>query len=273
MMHAELVARLSKPLSALVNGEWKESKRGLAEWPEIDEGTFVRFCEFAYTGDYKAARPTIEPPPTPPELENELEQTVVVECSAAPEPEPEPNGWPDAWGRSKKKPKKKASPDWGWDAPVAPEPFPQRRKDVMWQEFQEQVDEEPTHIPREERNTDPSANYSEVFLSHARLYALADYYDIEKLMGLCVRKLHRTLKVFDLHEGTRVTDVAQLIDYSYKNTRSAGVDHRQDKLRSLVATYTACHIEELWPNIYFQDILESGEISKSIIGQLLRRLD
>ncbi|KAI1417042.1 hypothetical protein F5Y13DRAFT_153596 [Hypoxylon sp. FL1857] len=286
-MHAELVARMSKPLWTLVNGEWKESKGGLAEWPEIDEETFVRFCEFAYTGDYKAAVPFMEMPPTPPELENgesSKSKSSVAEEMLEPEPaleeqvpEPEPEPEPDPWALplhsvSKKKSKKKAPELWdNWGTPQPPPPPPPTKKDVMWQEFQERIYDEPNLKPKEEPNTDPSANYSEVFLSHARLYALADYYDIEALVGLCVRKLHRTLKVFNLHEGARVTDVAQLIDYLYKNTRSG--QREQDKLRSLVATYAACHIEDLWSNLYFQDVLESGEVSKSILGQLLRRVN
>ncbi|KAI2465865.1 hypothetical protein F4781DRAFT_374257 [Annulohypoxylon bovei var. microspora] len=284
-MHAEVVARMSRPLRALVNGEWKESKGCLVEWPEIDVGTFVRFFEYAYTADYKAAEPFFENPPTPPELENdELSETPTKEPleepiqepiqepgpNQEPEPIPEPiHDLPDPWGSLllggiKKKKHKKCSHQCSTS-----------KKDVMWSEFQKGVISglPPLSLGARDllRNTDPLANYSEVFLSHARLYALADCYAIDGLINLCIGKLHSTLTVFDLHGGTRATDVVQLVDFSYKNTRSDSVG--QDKLRSLLAAYTACHIEELWPDICFQDVLESGDVSKAIIGQLLKRVD
>ncbi|KAI0841174.1 hypothetical protein F5Y06DRAFT_214664 [Hypoxylon sp. FL0890] len=269
-MHAELVARMSKPLWTLVNGKWKDSKEGLAEWPEIDEATFIRFCEFAYTGDYKAAEPFTEMPPTPSKLENE--RTALEKYAPEPKPAPAPDPWDD-WGAGvvPKKKSKKTNSASIWSEAVPEMPLsPTAKRDAMWRTFQEEIDEKPVKRQEEEPNTNPSANYSEVLLSHARLYAFADYNGIEALMGLCIRKLHRMLTVFNLHGGARATDVAQLIDYSFKHTRSG--EHKQDKLRCLVATYTACHIEDLWPNLYFQDVLESSDVSKSIIGQLLRRV-
>ncbi|KAI0852812.1 hypothetical protein F5Y00DRAFT_155049 [Daldinia vernicosa] len=273
-MHAELVARMSKPLWTLVNGEWKESKERFTEWPDVDEGTFVRFCEFAYTGDYKAAEPFED---TPEVLNGEKSseatastpgptvngERIIEEASAYDEPSPE-DPW-DTLRITKKSKARKYSPYPGES------PSPPSNKDIMWRKFQEEINDEPDRRVKETSNTDPSKNYSEVLLSHARLYALADCYDIDTLMGLSIRKLHRTLKVFNLHKGARVTDVAQLVDYSYKNTMNKGDE--PDKLRSLLATYVACNIEEMWPNVYFQDVLESADASKAIIGELLRRLN
>ncbi|KAI1386772.1 uncharacterized protein F4822DRAFT_411175 [Hypoxylon trugodes] len=299
LMHAELVGRLSKPLWTLVNGDWQEGKTGLAEWPEIDEGTFVRFCEFAYTGDYKAAESTIEVP-TPETLENvgsgdaTTSETVVEETEAqlatnfedvdmhaspAPEPEParaEPFGGIFAKSSSIKAKKKKVPSPYTWaedDLPPEPlQPSPSKGN-TLWKEFKRGVsDTELDKRHKELANEDPMENFSEVLLSHARLYALADCYDISELMELCLRKLQRTLRVFKFHGGARVTDIAQLLDYSFKNTQDKATG--KDQLRSLLATYVACRIEVLWPNIYFQDVLESsGEVSKAIVGQLLRRVN
>lgn len=271
-MHADLVARMSKPLWTLVNGEFEEAKQNLAEWPDFDEGTFIRFCEFAYTGDYKAAEPCARAP-TPPRLEN---STLLLMKGPPKEPPEEPPEVPvpesaesfddwGVWGTATKKSKKR-NKGFSFEPPI-PEDL---AKDEMWQRFELAVGDEPNKKQKEERNACPFYNYSEVLLSHAHLYVLADYYAIDELMGLCVRKLHRTLKIFNLHGGERVTDIAQLIDYSYKNTLSK--EGKPDKLRELLATYVACKIEELWPNVYFQDVLESGEISKVIIGKLLMRL-
>ncbi|KAI2783359.1 hypothetical protein F4815DRAFT_442231 [Daldinia loculata] len=267
-MNAELVARMSKPLWTLVNGEWMEGNEGFTEWPDVDEGTFVRFCEFAYTGDYKAAEP-FEDTPTPP---NEKESGEATASTSG----PAPNGEQiieeasaqelivthSAYGELPKGLVFVEEP---------PQPPPPSKKDIIWREFQEEINDEPDRRVKETSNKAPSANYSEVLLSHARLYTFADCYDIDRLMELSIRKLHRTLKVFNLHKGARVTDIAQLIDYSYRNTMNKG--DKQDQLRSLLATYTACNIEEMWPNFYFQDVLESADVSKAIIGQLLRRVN
>ncbi|KAF3061963.1 hypothetical protein GL218_03741 [Daldinia childiae] len=281
-MHAELVARMSKPLGTLVNGEWKEGNEGFTEWPDVDEGTFIRFYEFAYTGDYKAAEP-FEDVPTPLEQKKGSEVATsasgpvvdgeeIIEEASAQElvvnhsmfGGSSVDSW-DAYGVSRRyKNKKKGFFE------EQPQP-PPSKKDIIWREFQEEINDEPDKRVKETPNTVPSANYSEVFLSHARLYAFADCYGIDTLMELSIRKLHRTLKVFNLHKGTRVTDISQLIDYSYRNTVNKG--GKQDKLRSLLATYTACNIEEMWPNLYFQDVLESADVSKAIIGQLLKRVD
>ncbi|XDG09188.1 hypothetical protein ABKA04_008803 [Annulohypoxylon sp. FPYF3050] len=264
-IHDELVARMSKPLRTLVQGEWKEKNEGLVEWSEIDEETFVRFCEFAYTGNYQPAKPQ------PPKVENK-ESAAPMEPGTQPEylvaedyavqiEEPEvvvEEAPQDIWGTNPypTKGKKKYSN--------------RSRKDIMLSDFQNALDITSASTSSEPP-MNPLADYSEVLLSHARLYALADCYDVDQLMSLCVRKLHHTLRGFDLHGGARVTDVAQLIDFSYKNTRSGSA--QQDKLRNLLSMYVACYIEELWPNLYFRDVIEYGEISKDIIGKLLRRLD
>ncbi|KAL7627928.1 hypothetical protein AAE478_002123 [Parahypoxylon ruwenzoriense] len=253
MMHIELVARLSKPLHTLVKGDMKEAQEGVAEWPEIDEGTFIRFCEFAYTGSYKAAVPASAE--SDPELESKANGSVEVGL----EPEIDPVGYDEPSGYSPPASRRKKYRN-GYYVDDTP-----TKKDEMWTKFKED------EAGEENPNTEPTADFSEVLLSHARLYALADLYDIDTLMTLCVRKLHRTLKAFNLHNGARATDVAQLIDYSYKNTISK--QGKQDKLRNLLATYAACKIEELWSNLYFKDVLESGDVSKSIVEQLLRRLD
>ncbi|KAI1470920.1 uncharacterized protein F4812DRAFT_419466 [Daldinia caldariorum] len=261
-MHAKLVARMSKPLYALVNGEWKEAKESFTEWPEVDEGTFARFCEFAYTGDYTVPEPFKD---ALAELKNKnkIREDDNFDLWGGSFTN---NGFGTHGGLSKKKKKSSSI----FDQSVVRSGSSGDR-DRMWEQFRQDVSDEPDHRAKESANTDPSLNYSEVLLAHARLYALADCYDVSALAELSVRKLHRTLKVFELHKGVRATDVAQLIDYAYKNTMNKGAG--EDKLRGVLATYTACNIEEMWPNLYFQDVLESPEVSKAIIAQLLRRLN
>ncbi|XXG98862.1 hypothetical protein Hte_005192 [Hypoxylon texense] len=272
-MHTELLSRMSRPLQVLVKGDMKEAKEGVAEWDEIDEGTFIRFWEFAYTGDYRPAEPFIDTPAPPPsEPTNGSAKTLPdgYQNGQYYEEEPvEPDYDDGGWGGSRRAPRKISRLTGGGGGGTN-----RTSKDEMWRQFQEQFGKAQDPTPAEQPNKDPWANYSEVLLSHARLYAFADYYCVDALMALCLRKLHRTLRVFHLHGGARVTDVARLVDYAFKNTvgGKAGAGGEPDGLRSMLATYAACKMEELWGNLYFQDILESGEVAKAIIGQLMRRL-
>jgi hypothetical protein len=56
-VHSALVAHDSNPLNVLVNGSMLEAKERCATLQETDEATFVRFSQYAYTGDYDAADP------------------------------------------------------------------------------------------------------------------------------------------------------------------------------------------------------------------------
>jgi len=60
-VHAALVADHSAPLAVLINGPMCEAKDGIATLDDIDEQTFVRFCEYAYMGDYTSAQNEIVP--------------------------------------------------------------------------------------------------------------------------------------------------------------------------------------------------------------------
>jgi hypothetical protein len=59
MIHTELAAHLSVPLSRLMMGSMREAKAGEGELMDVDEQTFVRFCQYAYTGDYSPCTPLI----------------------------------------------------------------------------------------------------------------------------------------------------------------------------------------------------------------------
>lgn len=58
-VHGTAISRLSKPLAVLINGDMREAKEKRVQWPEIDEQTFVRFTQWAYTKTYVAQEPNI----------------------------------------------------------------------------------------------------------------------------------------------------------------------------------------------------------------------
>ena len=39
----------------MVNGSMEEAQTGCVTWEDVDEDTFARFAQFAYTGDYSPA--------------------------------------------------------------------------------------------------------------------------------------------------------------------------------------------------------------------------
>ena len=54
-VHSQLIASLSDYLHSLLKGPMAEGQQGQATCPEVDEQTFIKFSQFAYTGDYTPA--------------------------------------------------------------------------------------------------------------------------------------------------------------------------------------------------------------------------
>lgn len=51
-VHAAIIAKQSKALDVLIKGSMGEASEGKAIIKDIEEDTFILFCQFAYTGDY-----------------------------------------------------------------------------------------------------------------------------------------------------------------------------------------------------------------------------
>ena len=51
-LHSRLVAHHSEPLNVLINGPMSEARQNYAVLKDVDEDTFLRFCQYAYTGNY-----------------------------------------------------------------------------------------------------------------------------------------------------------------------------------------------------------------------------
>ena len=102
------------------------------------------------------------------------------------------------------------------------------------------------------KKNSPNEDYTNVFLTHARLVTFADRYAVNKLMKLSLYHLHTTLVSFELFDK-RIEDVVSLIEYCYK-------DDTPEALQYLVRQYTACNVEKLWRSEAFQQLLtERGE--------------
>ena len=303
-----------------------EAQDGVAELEDVDEQTFIRFCEYAYTGDYTSAYHEImldssmvggensvpeivNPVPAPAErvstalpanpplgtVEEERDYPTVAEPVIDIEREyptaadlvvdidydAESTAMVDNWGRYKKsKGKKKdtvACSNCGYlndtrcmncshaSVKVHHEPPPSQSQ-VLWDKFQSRHYPISTPDFKPRKNVEECEDYTEVFLSHARVYVFGDKYDIKKLRMLALHKLHRTLQVFRIYHK-RVGDIAELIKYSYNNTRDI------DDLRDLITHYVTCNFQDMATNDNFLALMEEGgPFVRDLAGLLLKRM-
>lgn len=128
-------------------------------------------------------------------------------------------------------------------------------KEAAWLEFQIVKLEEGNRSGNKSKVQEPCEDYTEVFLCHARLYVLAEKYDIEPPRRLTKQKLHQTLISFTLYKE-RVGDIVALLRYTYANTPDR--DHATDELRELVMKYIVCKYDKMAPSEEFLDLMEEG---------------
>lgn len=267
-----------------------EAKEGCAALEDVEESTFIRFSQFAYTGDYIAADPEIlldsstiafpsSRPASPVGTDGLLAADVVEQLPQHPVPtiahpddeaekatEIETSSY-DPWAARPSK--KKAKPR---DVQLTTEESASSsRKEKLWKLFESIAYNFSIRLFRPRKNRESCEDYTEVFLCHARLYVFAEKYDIAPLRKLCLSKLHRTLCVFTLYKE-RVGDIVALMRYIYANTVQRSPS--DDPLRSLVIHYAACVVEKLVPRSEFKALLEEpGELASDLVVKMINRLD
>ncbi|KFG84104.1 hypothetical protein MANI_024468 [Metarhizium anisopliae] len=244
-IHSSLVAKQSAKLDVLVNGPMKEATDLCADWSETEEQTFLRFCDFVYTGSYEEGSPRKKPV-----KENTPEQKKTEEIGEAETPK--------STIRRKSKHTSSNTAD-----------FVQSKADELWAKFTSLYP--PTPLKNTSFRNEPEDDCTEIFLSHARMYVFADYHGIDTLPLFALQKLRGALTRFVLHDESCV-DIAELVTYTFGSTVDNGDD--VDPLRSLVCFYAACRIEQLWRNSGFKNNVESiSDFLTHLITLLLQRLD
>lgn len=279
-IHTEALARQSLALHTLVHGPMEESRTKIFKWPDVDEGTFGRFAQFIYTGNY--------PPPSPVGLKKKAPGLVLTETERSSVDAPVPEAEISYFGFSV--------------APVEPvEPLPAvDYTDEDYESYRfnysgkkskkgKKSEPEPAEKKNEFSNLKyiaPSSNryeelcripskqdqgedYTTVFLGHAQLYMLADKWFIAPLKNLVLKKLHTTLSKFVPFEA-RYGDIAQLVRYTYDNTpcRKGGMD----ALRELVIKYVAYEVPKMLYSRCGSDLLEEiGPFARDITPMIMRR--
>ncbi|KAL5345709.1 hypothetical protein ACLOAV_009463 [Pseudogymnoascus australis] len=112
-------------------------------------------------------------------------------------------------------------------------------------------------------------NYFKLFLSHAKLWAVADKYDIDSLKALALYKLHKTLCVFEI-SSENAADVINLVRYVYSAECGAQAD---EKLKDLAAQYTAFNSAALAHDSNFMELLrEGGQFVEDFLKLVMQRV-
>ncbi|KFY95100.1 hypothetical protein V500_02951 [Pseudogymnoascus sp. VKM F-4518 (FW-2643)] len=229
-VHAAAIAKQSQALDRLINGPMEEAQTRIARLEDVHEDTFVRVCQFAYTGDYETPvfiqRPESGLPDKPPNVDaNELGEIVEEPEPERAEPEPEIDVWSSFGAKRQKKPKKSSK------SRVLRDSFDKKNFDVETPRLGT------LYRCEVRQNSTAEEDYTSVFLGHARLYVFADKWGIEALKTLSLHKLHKTLLTFTLYSA-RLSDVVELVRYTYAHTPDLA--HEMDDLRSLVMEYLTC---------------------------------
>ncbi|KAN0080910.1 hypothetical protein V8E54_004114 [Elaphomyces granulatus] len=274
-VHAQPLASLSQALNALINGDMVEARTGVIDWRDMDEETFLRFCEFAYVQDY-----------TPPRF-SECTDNREVPKQVEKKKQKINSGWPgntreDESKRSIKSRLRNLLSESDYPLPSSNQSFRQQFQPVS--------------------NTSPHQELAPVFLGHARLYVLADKYDVRELKNLVLHKFCNALKLFTLWES-RIAEVVELVRFVYDNTppsyqheagaasqseantdrpvnisggsssNGQGSNHKEKKwdgLRKLVTCLVVSKLEMVAETRVFLDLLhDGGEFVKDFWAVLL----
>lgn len=243
----------------------KEARDGFACIEEVDVDTFARFVEYCYTGDYPAAEHVVVLDASSIQHEDgkvehevgEVEHEVCEVVQNFWDLDIESSRWKAKRGKGVKK-----------NLIMAPRSM---RRQEMLKAFKELSWNTPAQEPKPPQygarvNREACEDYTDVFLSHARLYVFADTYDIERLRVLSLQKLHQSLVNFTLF-AERTTDIALLLQYAYQHTPER--TDTMDDLRELLIRYVCCHLEQIKSNSVFQETLKAENSSSVDLIEIL----
>ena len=120
-------------------------------------------------------------------------------------------------------------------------------------------------------NESEDEDYSEVFLSHARVWAFANMYQIPALKRLAIEELQAVLAVFHLYEQ-RCSDIVALLRYIYTDYPPPPPEEG-GKWR-LMHHYMAAEMETLVKNEEFQSLIieNGGPLLRDVMMVVARRL-
>jgi hypothetical protein len=118
---------------------------------------------------------------------------------------------------------------------------------------------------------EPDWSYSNIFLAHASLFVLGDFWLIDTLKALSLHKLHKTLCIFQLDDAN-IEDIIDLARYVY-NEKGKGSEEGIGSLRSMVCQYMALNAAVLSLYDGFMELLaEGGQFVKDLFKFVTQRM-
>jgi hypothetical protein len=247
------------------NGHMIEAHDGLAVLDDIEADTFVGFCEFAYTGDYRSRMTEREPEiatddPAPIQRED-MHEATAPDWEVPPDPPAEapaedaPPIQEGYWGYARSDRKKKKTQT--------------TQTERIWNDFLNLTYEDPPCLVSDEQATLVNGDNASApktttsLLYHAKIYVFAEKYLIDNLRMLCLRKLHANLRDFDLTLQTSGL-ILEVLEFTYAQTERK--ESREDELRMLIVHYAACKGEILMQNPNLRSLLEAnGEMACDLL--------
>ncbi|KAG5961163.1 hypothetical protein E4U57_007820 [Claviceps arundinis] len=240
-LHSYHVKRASGALGKLVDTSFAEGQNGYVVLRDVDAETILAFAQFIYAGNYYIS---FDMSTTATDSGNESNKTDNTEDDVR------------LWRRPN---------NCLW------------RRFVQSNEYKNQEAASNSYIPfchyregsnRQFNNGDMEQNYSELFISQAKIFVFAEYYGVETLMNMSMGRLHKLLCRFRLSRE-RIEDVLALIRYCYDRP---GIE----KLKEMVAAYSAAIIDAQVSDVVaecFRDVLrERGDFAADIACHLVSSL-
>lgn len=246
------------------NEHMKEAQEGRAVLEDVEDDTFVGFCEFAYTGDYRSRMMERRP-----EIENNIGAGYGTDVEWKEDVPPAPEAPEDAptpaepWMADEPAAERAESWDFGRQKRTKKTRgcVPIIKAEQLWSDFKSlKFEDKHPHTSDEQlaaANGDLSSASptTQSLLYHAKIYSFAEIYLIDNLRILSLRKLHASLQGFDLTLRTS-EDILELLEFAY--THTARQEASENELRALIVHYAACKTEILKQNVNLRSLLEAN---------------
>lgn len=254
-----------------MNGKMSEAKAGEVTMLDVDVKTFVNFSQWLYTRCYDV-------------LYSEGVSQLCQQRRNKPEDRPRP--WNYGLSAKESKDKEKTMRLLGmWQHRITYEdseefntvscsphkPVHCGRKKDMWKAFIQPSSLTLAPPPRKS-SREITVDWSEVLLSHARLYCFADKYGIISLRKLCSDAVRVALIDFEC-EGDQMDVLVQMIYYTMENTPPT-TPPDDSSLRTIVLDFTVIVFEALIERESFKELLHmNNDLSVELLTLVTKRFD
>lgn len=253
-IHKALVTENPSSLQDEFTHDWKEAALGASVWNDVNEATFASFAQYLYTGDYALVLDCIEVPPkaAPNHHEKRTDLLPVGE---------------DTIDNADEDP----ADDRKWISFSAKEKPSRRKSGKAGQRSRFYTLSYPQPLSYTSTETRPSSTLDKVYIiqGHARLYVLAEKYELGNLKALVLHKLHSTLcHIGPLETGSGGAGVfIDLVRYIYKNTSSRP---KTDGLRELIVRYITMEARQIAELEECRCLIgENGDFANDLLASLL----